>query len=103
MDGIRAYWDGRALWTRQGVEIEAPDHIKRGLPSDVTLDGELWMGRETFHQLTSALKPNDEEQLHYVWKESVHYYVFDTPSHTGKSHKDRMKLLTTMSFPSQVR
>src|SRR6195952_3564165 len=96
MDGVRAYWDGQQLWTRQGVEITAPEEFTHGLPNGISLDGELWMGRGTFEHLMSALNSNEEHK----WN-NIRYCVFDPPSQM-KSHKERMELLQKISFPSQV-
>ena len=47
-DGLRGYWDGRKLWTRQGNLIHAPDYFLAELPRDIALDGELWLGYGKF-------------------------------------------------------
>ena len=40
-DGIRAYWNGGKMYTRQGKEILVPDNFRMRLPP-IALDGELW-------------------------------------------------------------
>jgi DNA ligase-1 len=40
-DGMRAYWDGHKLYSKQGVEIKAPKEFTANFPEQ-TLDGELW-------------------------------------------------------------
>ena len=50
LDGIRAFWDGAKLLTRQGKIIPAPDSFIRDLPRDVALDGELWY--DALHHLS---------------------------------------------------
>jgi DNA ligase-1 len=40
-DGVRLYWDGNALFTRQGNRVKAPEIFTRQLPT-FPLDGELW-------------------------------------------------------------
>jgi ATP-dependent DNA ligase len=40
-DGMRLFWTGKQLFTRQGKEIIAPQFFTNQLPS-VPLDGELW-------------------------------------------------------------
>ena len=44
LDGIRAYWDGSNLLTRQGKIINAPKYFTQNLPS-FALDGELYTRR----------------------------------------------------------
>jgi DNA ligase-1 len=78
-DGIRGYWDGNALVTREGNVIHAPDWFVAGWPS-VPLDGELWMGRGAFEALSSAvrdLRPSDR-----AWRR-VRFMVFDLPASPG--------------------
>ena len=43
LDGCRAYWDGTAMWTRNGNEVRIPDAWHAWLPA-IELDGELYAG-----------------------------------------------------------
>jgi DNA ligase-1 len=73
-DGIRGYWDGARMWTRQGEPIAVPEALRVALP-DFPLDGELWMGRGRFEATASVVRdaaPGPE------W-EAVRYMVFDAP------------------------
>jgi DNA ligase-1 len=47
LDGVRCYWDGKAMYTRNGNPFYPPDFFKKELP-DMALDGELWTGRDDF-------------------------------------------------------
>jgi DNA ligase-1 len=47
LDGVRCYWDGNKLYTRNGNETFAPPEWIAKLPS-TPLDGELWSGRDQF-------------------------------------------------------
>src|SRR3954464_15558262 len=49
LDGVRAYWDGKALISRLGNPFHAPDRFVAGLPAE-PLDGELWIGRRAFQR-----------------------------------------------------
>jgi DNA ligase-1 len=40
-DGMRLYWNGSSLYTRNGTKVKAPESITSQLP-DVALDGEIW-------------------------------------------------------------
>src|SRR6185437_15102701 len=76
-DGVRAYWNGNKLSSRHGKELKCPHWFIEELPTDVSLDGELWMGRQSFETVNRLLKlvhQNDEE-----WK-MVKFMVFDMPS-----------------------
>jgi DNA ligase-1 len=79
LDGIRAYWDGQRLVTRNGNPIRVPDWFTTGWPAE-PLDGELWLGRGTFERLMGLVhraEPQDPE-----WRQ-VHYQVFDAPRVPG--------------------
>src|SRR5690606_22702892 len=75
LDGGRARWDGRALWTRSGNRIDAPGWFTRGWPPQ-PIDGELWIGRGQFQQvsdLVRALQRDDDG-----WR-PVRFMAFDLP------------------------
>jgi DNA ligase-1 len=78
-DGIRGYWDGRALVTREGNIIHAPDWFIAGWPS-VPLDGELWTGRGAFEALSSTVR--DARPSDRAWRQ-VRFMVFDLPAYPG--------------------
>lgn len=87
-DGLRGYWDGRNLWTRQGNLIHAPDYVIAELPRDVALDGELWIGHGKFEETVSIVR---SETPHDGWKR-VHFMVFDAPQAKGV-FEERMQFL----------
>ncbi|EWH11866.1 DNA ligase [Catenovulum agarivorans DS-2] len=72
-DGVRAYWDGKKLWTRQGNQIIPPKYFVKHLP-DFPLDGELWLAREQFARLLSIIHDPQDNR----WAE-VKFMVFDFP------------------------
>ena len=77
LDGVRALWDGKEFITRRGNRIAAPPWFLEGLP-DVVLDGELWIGRGTFDELSGAVrrhKPDGD-----AWRK-IRFMVFDLPEH----------------------
>lgn len=78
-DGVRGRWDGRALWTRGGGRIAAPDWFVANWPP-VSMDGELWIGRGRFDEVSAlvrAQRPGDA-----AWRR-VRFMVFDLPAHPG--------------------
>jgi len=79
LDGVRGRWDGRALWTRGGHRIEAPDWFVAGWP-EVALDGELWIARGRFDEVSGIVRARhrDDER----WRQ-VRFMVFDLPGHAG--------------------
>lgn len=94
MDGIRAYWDGHKLLSRHGRELSPPEHFTRGLPN-TPLDGELWIGRNSFQKLMEEFSSKTSS-----W-DNIHYHVFDLPT-SEELYEQRMALLHQMSFPSHV-
>ena len=79
LDGIRAYWDGEHLISRQGNRFNAPDWFTQGFPRQ-PLDGELWTGRNQFQSLMSIVTKQTDDGTR--WKQ-VKYCVFDLPLHPG--------------------
>ena len=47
LDGVRCYWSGTTMYTRNGNRIFAPESWIAKLPK-VPVDGELWSGRDSF-------------------------------------------------------
>lgn len=79
LDGVRAFWNGKNLLSRQGNIFHAPEWFTRVLP-ETTLDGELWLRRGEFEQVSGLVRrdsPNESD-----WRE-VKFMVFDLPSHAG--------------------
>jgi len=74
LDGVRAYWDGSTLWTRQGNPIEMPERIRADLPA-FHVDCEIWGGRGTFGDACAAAKGN--------WRPGVRLVVHDVPQAPG--------------------
>ncbi|HTF86321.1 MAG TPA: DNA ligase [Cellvibrio sp.] len=75
LDGVRAYWDGHHLISRQGNRFAAPAWFTAGFP-DAPLDGELWMGRGTFDELSGTVRQQTPDDAQ--WRK-VRYMVFDMP------------------------
>ena len=74
-DGIRAYWDGQQLWTRQGHKIHAPSWFIKDFPTQA-LDGELWLARGEFERASAIARtrrPKDAD-----WQQ-LKFMAFDLP------------------------
>ena len=75
LDGVRCFWTGTTMYSRNGNRFFFPKFFTRGWPKS-QLDGELFIDRGQFSKTLSAVKkgsPIDEE-----WKK-VKYLVFDAP------------------------
>lgn len=79
LDGVRALWDGRTLRFRSGREVAAPAWFVERLPRRA-LDGELWLGRGRFDELSGLVRraaPDDA-----LWRE-IRYMLFELPEAPG--------------------
>ncbi len=88
LDGVRAYWDGKALRTRNGNAINVPQWFIEGFPRRA-LDGELWISRGQFDALSGAVRrqmPDDSD-----WRQ-IRYLVFELPDAPG-TFRERNQLL----------
>jgi DNA ligase-1 len=98
LDGVRAVWDGKALRFRSGNPVPAPRWFVDALPAQ-PLDGELWLGRGSFDQLSAIVRrqvPDDAE-----WR-GVRYMIFELPDAPGSfgDRSERIKgLVATANVP----
>lgn len=95
-DGVRAFWDGSRLISRQGNEYHAPSWFVKNFPK-IALDGELWLERGRFDQLSGIVRkqiPHDSEWL------QVRYMVFDMPTHSGTFDQRLHQLALLKELPS---
>jgi len=79
LDGVRAHWNGEALWSRGGHRIAAPDWFIQGWPAQA-MDGELWIGRGSFDLVSGIVRTATPEDAQ--WRQ-VRFMVFDLPQHGG--------------------
>lgn len=79
LDGVRAVWDGRQLRFRSGRIIHAPAWFTAGFPKHA-LDGELWMGRQSFEHLSAAVRRQDA--IDDEWK-NITYQLYELPNGEG--------------------
>jgi DNA ligase-1 len=96
-DGVRAYWDGHALWTRGGQRIAAPGWFTAGWPA-TPMDGELWAGRGQFEAALSTVRQQVPQDA--AWR-AVRYMVFDMPAHGGVFSARRLALQATVQALGQ--
>jgi DNA ligase-1 len=85
LDGVRALWDGGRLRFRSGAEIVAPRWFTAALPTPA-LDGELWLGRGRFDDLSAAVRRS--QPIDAEWR-ALRYMLFEAPGqpgHFGQRH-----------------
>ncbi|OQR88472.1 ATPdependent DNA ligase domain containing protein, partial [Thraustotheca clavata] len=90
-DGVRGYWNGNTFLSRLGNPFEAPDFFTQGLPTDISLDGELFLGRKQFEATISIVK-NGHPDNAKNWKQ-IKFMVFDVPSMKDSPFETRLSYL----------
>ena len=96
-DGVRASWDGKTLQFRSGNPVPAPKWFLDALPGQ-PLDGELWLGRGSFDQLSAIVRrqsPDDAE-----WRR-VRYMIFELPNIPG-SFTDRIEQIRAITATANL-
>ena len=78
LDGIRGYWDGKELKSKNGNKINAPKWFTHDFPP-FALDGELWSKRGDFENIQSIVLDDMPSEK---WQE-ISYQIFEVPHHDG--------------------
>lgn len=89
LDGIRAYWNGRELLSKNGNKIYAPEWFINTLPN-FELDGELWTKTEDFENVQNIvldIKPSEQWQ-------KITYNIFEVPNAKG-NFQERLNIIET--------
>ena len=97
LDGVRGYWNGTKMLSKQGKEIICPEYFTKDLPH-TALDGELWLGRGTFNKLVGMLSSRSATE---TWKE-VKYMIFDIPD-SKDPIEIRIQEMNRLVLPPHVR
>lgn len=97
LDGVRALWDGQTLRFRSGLPIAAPRWLIAALPK-IALDGELWVGRGRFDELSGIVRRN--EPVDDDWR-AVRYMLFDLPGSTEPFAERAARLQTVVAQAHQ--
>ncbi len=83
LDGVRGYWDGEQLISRQGNPISAPKWFTADFPR-IPMDGELWLGRGQFEAMSSLVRQSPLKfSLRDQGWQKVRFMVFDLPQEAG--------------------
>ena len=88
LDGVRAYWDGENLLSRQGKKLNAPLSFTKNFPK-FALDGELYARKLKFEEIQATVmdKLPDEK----AWSR-LKFHIFDVPEANG-GLLDRIEVL----------
>jgi DNA ligase-1 len=85
LDGVRGYWDGRRLLSRNGIPFEAPAVFTADFPP-FPLEGEIWGGRGTFEKTAAIVRRSGADP---GWLD-LRFAVFDVPAHPA-GFEDRLQ------------
>lgn len=77
LDGVRGFWDGKHLLSRNGNPLNPPDYFVQHFPP-FALDGELFSQRGEFEMISSIVRSADDRGWH-----RLKLYVFDVPNADG--------------------
>ncbi len=86
LDGVRGYWDGNRLLSKNGIPFNPPRSFTKNFP-DFEVEGELWGGRGTFEKTVSIVMQKD---AHIGWHE-LKFAIFDVPKASG-GFEDRLNV-----------
>lgn len=86
LDGVRGFWDGKQLLSRQGNVFFPPDYFFKSFPP-FAIDGEIYGKQVSFEEI-SAITRSAEPKGWYKLK----LYVFDVPHAEGNLFERLAKL-----------
>ena len=100
LDGIRAYWNGKKLLTKNGNIINYPKNFTNNFPK-FPLDGELWTKRNDFENIQSIVLDKTPSKK---WEE-ITYNVFEAPYSKGdfKQRLEKVKIWFSKNPNKNVR
>ena len=98
LDGVRARWDGRALWTRSGTRIDAPPGFTRGWPAQ-PMDGELWLGRGRFQAISDLVRALQRDDR--AWR-AVRFMAFDLPGDGSHFARRTLRLQAVVAAADSI-
>ncbi|MEJ2689205.1 MAG: DNA ligase [Deltaproteobacteria bacterium] len=75
LDGVRGYWDGKHLLSKNGFTFTPPAEFSRNFP-DFAIEGEIWGGRGNFARTVSIIRKKTDNA---GWL-SLQFAIFDVPS-----------------------
>ncbi len=78
LDGVRGYWDGKRLLSKNGTIFSPPAAFVHDLPP-FPVEGEIWGGRGSFEQTVAIVK---KEGPHKGWLQ-LRLAIFDVPAAPG--------------------
>jgi DNA ligase-1 len=90
LDGVRGYWDGKQLLTRQGNQIKVPSWFTQHWPTQA-VEGELWIARSRFEQIASIISQHSAPTKQW---QQVRFMIFDLPTEEGNFSTRNQRIAT---------
>ena len=88
LDGVRAYWNGENLLSRQGKKLNAPLSFTKNFPK-FALDGELYAKELKFEEIQASVMDKFPDEK--AWSR-LKFHIFDVPEASG-GLLDRLEVL----------
>jgi len=110
-DGLRAYWGGENLISKEGNIYHPPKWFTKDFPNEV-FEGGLWISRGKFEEVSGIVR--NEADDNQDWQK-IHLMLFDMPKHSGtfqerleamkdlvaKSHSQYLKVIEQSEIADQ--
>lgn len=77
LDGVRGFWDGEQLLSRQGYPLNPPDYFVKNFPP-FAIDGELFSERGKFEEISATVRATNPKGWY-----KLKLHVFDVPNAEG--------------------
>lgn len=77
LDGVRGFWDGKQLLSRQGYPLNPPDYFIKDFPP-FAIDGELFSERGKFEEISATVRSANGKGWY-----KLKLHVFDVPNAKG--------------------
>lgn len=77
LDGVRGFWDGKQLISRQGYPLNPPDYFIQDFPP-FAIDGELFSERGKFEEIAATVRSASPKGWY-----KLKLHVFDIPNAEG--------------------
>lgn len=92
LDGVRGYWDGNNLYTRQGIKLHPPTLFTAQWPN-IVMEGELWSKRNDFDNISGCVRKKIADNCWLTLK----LMLFDLPNSDAifSQRIDQMKDIIT--------
>ena len=80
LDGVRCWWNGKTLYSRNKNVFHAWDKFRKSLPEGLILDGELFYKRGEFSKTISIVKKKNRKNAEW---DNLKFMIFDAPELEG--------------------